>query len=216
MHPTSWKKCLGGWSLFWGTSYSKGINLLLSPKDSISPIPLATFIIIIISRRAHLESGYGQSNAETWLREWKVYIQKTKKEEEKTFHCSYWFADAEATANQMGMFVCFFRNPDAWRRRRILWWIKKHLKRRRRRRSPVSDSVCVCVYVFSPQKVLRSPSGDANSRLTERYIYNPRGSSFSRKLDWFWTISLDSLGHRGWALALHCRRGANIDRCLCA
>jgi len=43
------------------------LNLLLSQKDSISPIPLEPSIIIIISssRRAHLESAYGQSNAET-------------------------------------------------------------------------------------------------------------------------------------------------------
>jgi hypothetical protein len=47
----------------------RALNLLLSQKDSISPIPLEPSIIISIissssSRRAHLESAYGQSNAE--------------------------------------------------------------------------------------------------------------------------------------------------------
>jgi hypothetical protein len=46
----------------------RALNLLLSQKDSISPIPLEPSIIISIisssSRRAHLESAYGQINAE--------------------------------------------------------------------------------------------------------------------------------------------------------
>jgi len=35
---------------------------------------------------------------------------KEKKKKKPSIVLSYWFADAEATANQMGMCVCFFRN----------------------------------------------------------------------------------------------------------
>ncbi len=191
----------------------RALNLLLSQKDSISPIPLEPSIIIIISsssRRAHLESAYGQSNAETWFREWKVYLQKLKKEEEKTFHCSYWFADAEATANQMGMCVCFFRNPDAWRRRRrFLWWIKKHLKRRRRRRrSPVSETLCVCACFFYPEsfwdlpRETKIPDWQNCTYLTH---VGPRSRGSSR----FWTTPsrLSRSQRVGACIALHWPQG---------
>jgi hypothetical protein len=65
----------------------RALNLLLSQKDSISPIPLEPSIIIIISsrsRRAHLESAYGQSNAErNLIQRMEGVPTKTKKRRRK-------------------------------------------------------------------------------------------------------------------------------------
>jgi hypothetical protein len=58
----------------------------LHPPPAHSPCNFHHHAISIISsssRRAHLESGYGQNNAETCFREWKVYLQKQKKKKKK-------------------------------------------------------------------------------------------------------------------------------------
>jgi hypothetical protein len=84
------------------------------------PYSLATSIIIIIvviiigssssGRRAHLESGYGQSNAETCFREWKVYLQKNKKKKKKKKKPSIVLTDSLMQKLQQikWVYVCLF------------------------------------------------------------------------------------------------------------
>ncbi len=217
MHPTRWKKCPGGqWRLFWGTSCSKGIKPTPISKRLHLPHSPWTF---------HHHQHHQQQQQKSTFRKcvWseqcrkkpdsengRCTYKKLKKEEEKTFHCSYWFADAEATANQMGMCVCFFRNPDAWRRRRrFLWWIKKHLKRRRRRRrSPVSETLCVCACFFYPEsfwdlpRETKIPDWQNCTYLTH---VGPRSRGSSR----FWTTPsrLSRSQRVGACIALHWPQG---------
>ncbi len=130
---TRWKKCLGGWRLFWGTSYSKGINLLLSQKTPSAPTPFPLqFPSSCNFHHHHHQQQQQKSTFRKWvwseqcrnlLQRMEGVPTKTKKRRRKNLPLSLWFADAEATANQMGMCVCFFRNPDAWERGRFLWWI---------------------------------------------------------------------------------------------